>query len=191
MINKQIIRDFVLSFYKENDLAHQIDHADDVCDLALKLNETLEVKEEVTLVIMAAYFHDIFAKDREVHHELSYNYVSEMQNEILSDLSDEDRKKVAMACLEHRSSFHDTFYSPISEIITSADRGYPNLANNLERSKRFWISKHEANEASAERHARDHMKEKYGANGYANYPLLYRRYFKRELEMMQQEIEDL
>lgn len=191
IITKQLIRDFVLPFYKENDLAHQIDHADDVCDLGLKLNETLEVKEEVALVILAAYFHDIFAKDREVHHELSYKYVSEMQNEILSALSNGDRKKVAMACLEHRSSFHGTFFSSLSEIISSADRGYPNLSDTLERSKVFWMSKYNANQESAEKHAREHMKEKYGANGYANYPLLYRRYFKKELEVMQQEIDDL
>lgn len=48
-----------------------------------------------------------------------------------------------------------------------------------------------ADEASAEKHAREHIKEKYGVNGYANYPLLYRSYFKIELEVMQQEIENL
>ena len=191
IITKQVIRDFVCPFYKENDLAHQIGHADEVCDLALKLNETLEVKEEVKLVMLAAYFHDIFAKDREVHHELSYTFVSETEEEIIAVLSDEERKKVAMACLEHRSSFHDAFYSPLSEIISSADRGIPNLKDNMERSKLFWMSRHGTDETAAENHAREHMKEKYGANGYANYPLLYRRFFKTELEVMQQEIDNL
>jgi len=191
MVTKQEIRNFVLPFYNENDLAHQINHADLVCDLALKLNDTLEIKEEVNLVLLAAYFHDLFAKDRKKHHELSYQYVMETKKDIISFLSAEDRKKVAMACLQHRSSFHDDFYSPLSEIVSSADRGYPNLTETMLRSKMFWMSKHGADEVSAEQQARKHMKEKYGINGYANYPMLYRRYFKEELFLMQQEIENL
>ncbi|MFA7115691.1 MAG: hypothetical protein WC140_00445 [Bacteroidales bacterium] len=201
---RKSIRKFVLPFYLKNDLAHQIDHADQVCDLALKLNDTLSKisKQKEILVILAAYFHDIYARERKVHNELSYKYVLDSKldsaNNIANDqrnpisfLSDEDRKKVAMACLEHRSSFNGTFYSSLSEIISSADRGFPDLVDTLERSKVFWISKYGKDEIEANKQARIHMKEKYGFHGYANYPPLYRKYFKNELEKMQNQIDKL
>lgn len=183
------IRDFVLPFYAKNDEAHHIDHADAVCDLALKLNEYAGMPENVELVMLASYLHDIYALERKKHNELSFRFVTESDAMEISRLSPSDRKKVAMACLEHRSSYRGEFYSPLSEIISSADRGYPDYEKIFERSKSYAYSKEGCStEAEAVEHAEKHMVEKYGAEGYAYYPELYRKYFRKELKAMQDRI---
>ena len=175
------VRDFYKPFYDKGDLAHKIDHANSVCDLALKLNSG-KYKEE--LVILAAYLHDIFnAKDRKNHHKLAFEYVLNKKDKFLQNLSTNDLNLVAHAILEHRGSFKGNFYSKLSEIISSADRGEPNLEKIIIRSLQF--NKGNAKEVLA------HIKNKYSYNGYGRYPKLYEEYFQKEIKIFKDKVENL
>ena len=50
---KQKVREFYKPFYDNGDKARLIDHADDVCNLALEINRDCSEK----LVILASYTH--------------------------------------------------------------------------------------------------------------------------------------
>ena len=168
---RESVRSFYSSYYKNGDLAHQIDHADSVCDLALEINKDCDPK----LVILASYIHDIFnAIDRKNHDKLAYEYVLEANDEFLKELSKEELQLVAYAVLEHRAKFKGNFYSQLSEIISSADRGKPDIKEKVIRSMLF-------NNGNAQ-NVYKHLKSKYGTNGYANFPQSHQKIFKKELE---------
>lgn len=168
------VREFYKEHYRDGDAAHLIDHADDVCDLALKINTDLDEK----LIILAAYLHDMFnATNRAIHNELAFEYVLKAQDKFLTQLSKDELHTVAHAVLEHRASFKGEFYSKLSELISAADRGLPNLEAIVVRSMKF-------NNANAD-DVYAHIKDKYGSGGYAKYPDVYREIFKEELEAFQ------
>ncbi len=174
------VKTFYAPFYKDGDLAHQIDHADSVCDLALEMNKECDPK----LIILAAYIHDIFnATDRKNHNQLAYNYVLEANDKFLKELSKEELLQVAHAVLEHRASFQGEFYSQLSEIISSADRGAPDIKEVVIRSMQF--------NGGNTQDVYKHLKEKYGSSGYAKYPHSYQKFFHKELEHFQNKIDVL
>ena len=171
---REEVRAYYQPYYENSDEAHLIDHADAVCDLALKINRECDEK----LVILAAYLHDMFNRDnRARHNELAYEYVLKTDDKFLKTLSAEERKQVAHAVLEHRGSFKGKFYSLLSEIISAADRGVPDLDFIVIRSMKF-------NNANAQK-VYEHISRKYGMNGYAKYPNVYREMFSEELAMFQ------
>ena len=174
------VREFYKPFYDDGDEAHKIDHADSVCDLALKLNEDYDEK----LIILAAYIHDIFnATDRKNHHKLAYEYVLKAEDKFLQSLSDEELKLVAYAVLEHRGSFKGEFYSLFSEIISGADRGLSNLEEIIIRSCKY-------NNGDA-KEVLDHIKDKYATGGYGIYPPLIQKRFAKELAEFKKQCDEL
>jgi len=168
------VREFYKPYYDKNDLAHSISHADDVCELALKMNRDCSKK----LVVLSAYIHDIFNSiDRAKHHILAYEYVLKRSDKYTKTLDEKSLLYVAHAVLEHRSSFKGEFYSKLSEVISAADRGEPSLVPIIIRSMQF-------NNANAD-DVVYHIKDKYTKDGYAKFPKLYKEYFKDEFAKFQ------
>ena len=177
---REEIRSHYQAFYTYGDPAHLIDHADSVCDLALHINK--ECNEH--LVILAAYMHDMFnANNRPIHNELAYAYVLKAEDKFLKKLSEAEILEVAHAVLEHRGCFTGTFYSPLSAIISSADRGLPDLDFIVIRSMKF------NNENAEDVHK--YVTGRYGTEGYANYPDVYRAMFNDELTEFKKEADRL
>ena len=177
---KQNVREFYKPFYANGDKAHLIDHADDVCKLALEINKEFDER----LVILASYIHDIFnATDRKNHNFLAYEYVKSQKDIFLKELSYEELELVAHAVLEHRASFKGEFFSKLSAIISSADRGRPYVAQTIIRSMRY-------NNANAQ-DVYEHMLDKYGSNGYAKYPNIYQDIFAKELQEFKEEVDNI
>jgi len=177
---KEEVRKFYRSYYEYGDAAHLIDHADSVCDLALHINKYCDER----LVILASYMHDMFnATNRPKHDELAYAYVLKAEDEFLQELSEKELQEVAYAVLEHRASFKGEFYSSLSAVISSADRGLPDLEFIVIRSMKF-------NNGNAE-DVYAHVSSKYGSKGYAKYPEIYQEIFKDELEAFQKEADVL
>jgi len=177
---REEIRSHYQAFYTYGDPAHLIDHADSVCDLALHINK--ECNEH--LVILAAYMHDMFnANNRPIHNELAYAYVLKAEDKFLKKLSEAEILEVAHAVLEHRASFKGEFYSPLSAIISSADRGLPDLDFIVRRSMKF-------NKGNAE-DVYSHIRSKYGVKGYANYPKVYQEIFEKELALFRKLADEL
>ena len=82
---KQQVRSYYEPYYREGDEAHLIDHADQVCTLALKINKDLDEK----LIILASYIHDMYnAINRKIHNELAYEYVLKIQDKFLKTLDE-------------------------------------------------------------------------------------------------------
>lgn len=174
------VREYYKVYYENGDEAHLIDHADGVCDLALKINNDLDEK----LIILASYLHDMFnATNRPTHNELAYAYVLKAEDKFLSKLSKDEVHMVAHAVLEHRASFKGEFYSELSAIISSADRGLPDLDFIVIRSMKF----NNANEEDVYAH----IKDKYGSDGYAKYPDVYREIFQDELNAFKKLADEL
>ncbi len=174
------VREYYKSYYENSDEAHLIDHPDSVCDLALKINKEFDE----TLVILSAYIHDIFnKKDRKNHHKLAYEYVINSDDKYLKELSDQERKLIAHAVLEHRASFKGIYYSKLSEIISSADRGLPDFKHVIKRSIKF-------NNNNID-DVYKHIKEKYTTDGYAVFPDAYREIFSDELQRFQKLADEL
>jgi len=164
------VRDYYQIYYKDGDKAHLIDHADSVCDLALYINRECDER----LVILASYMHDMFnATNRPIHNELAYEYVLKTEDRFLQKLTKKEILEVAHAVLEHRGCFRGEFYSTLSAIVSSADRGLPDLDFIVIRSMKF-------NKENAE-DVYQYVTGRYGTKGYANYPDIYQKMFKDEL----------
>lgn len=177
---KEKVREFYKPYYDNGDKAHLINHADDVCELALEINKDCSEK----LVILASYIHDIFnATDRKKHNILAYDYVKNRSDKFLKELSDEELDLVAHAVLEHRGSFKGEFFSKLSAIISSADRERPDVAKIVIRSMLY-------NNADAQ-DVYAHMIDKYSSNGYAKYPKVYKEIFEKELEEFKKEVDNI
>ncbi len=174
------VRAFYKPFYDDGDEAHKIDHADLVCDLALRLNEGYDGK----LVILASYIHDIFnATDRKNHHKLAYEYVLRAEDKFLKELEKQELELVAYAVLQHRGSFKGEFFSLLSEIISGADRGLSNLEEVIIRSYKY--NNGDTKEVLA------HIKDKYATGGYGNYPPLIQKKFAKELAEFKKQCDEL
>jgi len=174
------VRAYYAPYYEDGDQAHLIDHADEVCSLALDINKGCDEK----LVILAAYIHDIFnATDRKNHNILAFEYVLEANDKFLQSLTDKELLLVAHAVLEHRASYKGKYYSQLSKIISSADRGKPDIKATVIRSMKF-------NNANAQ-DVYKHIKEKYASSGYAKYPQIYKEFFGKELEKFQEAVDTI
>jgi exopolyphosphatase/pppGpp-phosphohydrolase len=183
---KHLIREYVLPFYKMNDNAHKIDHADIVCDRALELNNRLEYTIDKEYVMLAAYLHDIGCwLDRKNHHKVAYNIIYMLRNYIplLNHMDDAEVELVANACLEHRSSFKGVRTSGLSELLAVADKGVPDIGGLIKRSYDF----------KPGRGFKDilfHINEKFGTNGYAySNDRLYVDLMHKEISQLQEDIE--
>lgn len=187
------IRDFVAPYYAKNDPAHHLNHGDDVYNLACKMNAFLPEEERMAehLILIAAYCHDIYARERKVHELLSHDFVMRNEEDFLQVLSQEERHLVAMACKEHRASYKGEFTSKLSEIISCADRGLPTLKYHYDRSVQYGMHHLGLDEEGAHMHAASHMIEKYGREGYVKYTPLYKAYFADQLEALYVEIDGL
>ncbi len=202
----EIMRGLVHDEYKLNDIAHQIDHADTVAVRAIEYTETAidmhypELKPMILhsmtiMAIIAAYAHDVRCYiDRDIHHILGGQWCLDNKAALmrLFSLNEDNIKCIAVACSEHRASFKDVHTYLLSEIISCADRGRPSM-DVKEYYGRSYIYSRDKLGSSIEQaieHSVKHTTEKFGLNGYVNYPNLYRAMFRDDLETYATRIEE-
>jgi len=185
---REIIVSRFSSAWELNDAAHRIKHFREVELCGYHLNEVLGLGYDPKLILFVAYFHDMFAWSRANHHELSGSFVRGTCHAVLSSLTDEERLLVAQGCEEHRASFKGEFSSGFSALMNSADRGFPtDVGAMLERAIQYRMARGHGRDESMQP-AIDHIKEKFGAGGYARYPDLYKQAFEGQLTEMQETI---
>jgi len=165
--------------------SHGLNHVKEVMHLALKMNAKLNLGISEELIITASLLHDVFSDsiNRDKHHELGAEFVRKRKIPYLQKFNDEEIELIALAINEHRGSYKGEFSSLLSELISSADRGEPNLDKLIKRSLKF--------NGGNMKDVIHHMKDKFGKGGYAKYPRIYRDYFKSELTELQNKIEAL
>lgn len=177
----RMLRDHLIEiytpFYAMNDRAHQITHVISVCDLAVEINDSLELSLSNSILVGAALTHDLFNNNRELHHELALSYLKNNGIDWLDEFSTEDRRLMAHAAGEHRASFKGTYTSLYSEVIAAADRGAPNVRSAIIRCAMYGVDKLGFRGEKLYTHVISHMKDKFGVNGYATYPELYTEFF--------------
>lgn len=171
-----------------NDPAHNLGHVLDVCRLGneLAIKEGLE-HDEILKVNLACLFHDLGCKyNRDDHHLIAYGMCYTVLEEYWPGrFTPEDIKEIAVAVLEHRSSNKDKPTTAISEIVSVADSGRPNIGTYIKRSLQYRISKGDLQEKGKDvlfAEVAGHLNEKFGSDGYhwKSYPNLGKRYFSRE-----------
>lgn len=171
--------------YLKNDRAHREDHFEDVfecgMDMMQKTGKRIVTSKEL---LIAAYYHDLFAWDRDVHHLLSYQHVRTRNDELLKRiLNQEEADRISMMCLEHRASFKGEFTNELTMFFNAADHGRPTTVESMiERATQLFSRELGISEGDAYKGAVLHLKDKYGYGGYARYPEVYLKVYADELK---------
>ncbi len=198
------MRSIVVDEYHLNDAAHQIEHADKVAANAIKCCEfaadrglinPIALSHITNMAIVAAYAHDVRCYvDRDTHHELGGQWVRDTSDAIkaMFGFSDRDIEYIALACTQHRASFKGKHANILCEIISCADRGAPatDPFDYFSRSYVFARDKFNADATSAAKHAFGHIFDKFGPEGYVNYPPLYYSLYEDKLSEFYTKLEE-
>jgi hypothetical protein len=201
------LREQVTPIYATHDIAHGLDHADNVAMAALHLTEFEPCTErEKELLLAGAYLHDVglSSGDRKNHHIISANWVRVGRFPgIQTEFTPDECLKIACMCREHRASGNGWFSCKLCMLVAMADRGRPCLKTIVNRGYKAYITpaKRETLFGSGpypddpqiirERALEvvcEHIHEKYGENGYATYSDLYRRVYAQELAHLRHDI---
>lgn len=97
---------------------------------------------------------------------------------------------IANAINEHRASYKGEFTSPISDLVSSADRTAPDIKKLINRSYAYG-KEHGFSEARAYRNILECLKEKYGTGGYARYPKHYTEYYGDAIKDVRDSVDKL
>lgn len=190
-IREKIICDFSQA-WELNDRGHRIEHFTEVERCGNYINEKLQLGFDPKLIMLVAHFHDLFSWSRNNHHLLSASWVQTTDYPAIENLTSEERSLVADGCREHRASNTDVFKNQFAELMSSADRGFPDLdlEKMIQRAIDYRLARGYVLEY-ARAGAILHIKEKYGTQGYARYPSLYREVFKDDLNNQQRLVDSL
>ena len=183
------LKEKLAPYYKSNNSAHQIDHAEAVADLAIRMaKKYLWGRIGMKEIITACYLHDIAEGiNHDNHHTIA---VSMLEKGVLSEWLNllcyrynMPKIRIIRAVLEHRASFEGEYSFIISEVVSAADRGKPDVEAWVRRLIKSWIANYpQLNVVDIITKTFGFMKKKYGRNGYTKYPDIYREFFKEELE---------
>lgn len=179
----------ILESFYNNSIGHGMDHVKNVMYRALYYNEILELNLNKKEIILASLLHDMFSESsRKTHHILGHEYVMNSKNKVFDDI---DKERVAKAILEHRASYTGEYSSLLSELISSADRGEPNLNEIVDRcyisTKEFHP---EYNVDEIGNAVKKHISEKFTRDGYAKYPNMYLQVNQKKLDTFHDEVDE-
>jgi len=180
-------------YYNLNDGAHKVSHAVDVMLLAMTLQKAtmkgvIGYYEDRRNIIASALLHDIFVHRGRASHEtaavfeLNFGTLKDWFTQIIEEFK-LDRNIVVDAINEHRASYSGAYTSIISEYVSGADRGRPDIDRLCKRVK-------SGTDATQDEHMIDHIIEKFGREGYARWSDSYKLHFGSELRQMQDTIGD-
>jgi len=180
--------EIISPFYLKTDKAHGLDHVLDVTITMIKMKIKLFIKDESCIdenILVAGLCHDMFStlEDRKIHNEKGAIWISKNSDKLQNLFQIDNTRAIELAILEHRSSWKQEFSSTLSELISSADRGYLNLDDMIERSLKY----HNGNMEEVIKH----MREKFGRTGYAKYPQIFLDFHDDDLEYFYDDIDSL
>ncbi len=216
---KKLVIEHFKEFYKDVDEAHGLTHVTAVTNLALDFNSKLKLGLSEYDIVVAGISHDIFSyTHRDEHHTKAKDYILQDTGEIYAMV--DNKTQIAYAVGEHRGSFKGEYTSKLSELISAADRGLPNLTGIIKRIyqcavnpnlvfsvDQFGIPDITLSNRITLLETHDkllsegvdpvlvktfvHLYEKYSINGYGRYNSVYKNVYKEELCNMWEEIEKI
>jgi hypothetical protein len=182
-----IIKDFSPA-WELNDKAHRIEHFDNVFKCGMHINETLSLGYHPSLILLTAFFHDMFSWSRFNHHQLSSEWIKTTDYHHIASQPPEARALIAIGCMEHRASRTEPFSCEFGELMSSADREMPGDALAMVQRAIYFRMARGMTCEEAVGPAIQHIKEKFGHGGYARYPTMYQKVFSDELIAQRQMI---
>ena len=172
-----------------NDPAHNLGHVLDVVRLGNELATKEGLDYDARLKVnLACLFHDLGCRyNRDDHHVIGYGMCYTLLEEHWPEqFNPKEICEIAVAVLEHRSSNKSKPSSLISEIVSVADSGKPDILTYIKRSLQFRISRGDLENKGKETlflEVSEHLNEKFGSSdGYhwVSYPELGKRHFSEE-----------
>lgn len=186
MINDKLIeytKKYILPEYDKNEKAHGKSHIIDVIERSIELSKNYDVNLDMVYTI--AMYHDIGHHIDAKKHEIVSAEIFEKDENMKQFFNEEERKIIKEAIEDHRASAKTEPRSIYGKIISSADRGIPSIENGIEKS--YWYhKKHKPNctEKEVKEGIYNHLKEKFGKNGYAKIYIVDEKYEKARKEFI-------
>ena len=154
----------IIPRYDHFDLAHRRDHVMMVIQQSLELAEKLEA--DINMVYAIAAYHDTgICEGREHHHEVSARIIKEDGN-LRRWFTEEQIALMADAAEDHRASAKQAPRTLYGRIVAEADR-FIDPETIVRRTIQYGLD-HYPELSREEQYQRmvDHLREKYGRNGY-------------------------
>ncbi len=167
----------VIKRYKKFDGAHDDAHAREVLKnsefIAKSMMKEEGIELDMNMVKIIAAMHDLgLAYDRESHHTKSGEIVR-ADKQLRKFFNEEQIEIIAKAVEEHRASYKGDYTSIYSKIVSDADR-MNDINTMISRSYKY-NKKHnpDFSEEQLYHAVTDHLRDKYGAKGYARFNTKY------------------
>lgn len=183
----------------ENDVAHNVDHIYAVVNHGFELAHRTDRKyklshAEKAMVLAGCLMHDLGCRyDRETHHQIAYGMSYRLLDQFAPEMfSPEQKKIIALSCLEHRASWRGGCSNLISVLVALADRGKPDMDNYIKRSLLFRMDKPYDTDIELIQYVYDHLKEKIASGGYMwkSYPEIGWLIYPDEIDRIQKLVDD-
>jgi len=163
---KEYIEQEIFPTYQKNDSGHNMDHIHYVIERSLKFAKEFE-NINLDMVYTIASFHDLAHHLDKDNHEILSAHLFFKDEEMKKFFKESDRIIIKEAIEDHRASLEMEPRNIYGKIISSADRT-TNLETILKRIHSYTM-KHHPNLTLSQiiDRAYQHLKEKYGKDGYA------------------------
>lgn len=186
---KKYIEEVVMPEYNKNEEAHDIEHINYVIKRSFELIAQNNLNVDDNIVYTVAAYHDIGHHIDPKNHEQISADIMWRDNNLKQFFSEDDLIIIKEAIEDHRASSKHEPRSIYGKIVSSADRNNT-VEQCLERS--YYYGKRlspEATDRELYERAFEHLKLKFGYNGYAKFFLKDKEY-EKFLENIREILED-
>lgn len=182
----EYVENNIFPIYDKNDKAHDIGHINYVIKRSFELSENLDLNSNI--IYTAAAYHDIGHHIDAENHEIVSAQIFSEDKDMRSFFAFEELVIIKEAIEDHRASLEHEPRSIYGKLLSSADRNI-DVDMSLKRTYLYGL-KHYPN-LTLEQHIErsyQHIKEKFGANGYAKMYIqdeIYLKYLKDVEELLE------
>ena len=168
-MNKELV-DYIereiFPLYNKNEEGHGLKHIETVIERSLKFAKDYDVN--IDMVYTIAAYHDLGHHiDRKRHEIISAQIFMEDEN-MKNWFSDEQRKIIKEAIEDHRASSNHEPRTIYGKIVSTADRNIIDIDNSIRRSYSYGKRNYQGiTEEEQIQRVYEHLKDKYGEDGYA------------------------
>ena len=168
-MNKELvdyIEKEIFPLYNKNEEGHGLKHIETVIERSLKFAKDYDANIDMVYIIAA--YHDLGHHiDRKRHEIISAQIFIEDEN-MKKWFSDEQRKIIKDAIEDHRASSNHEPRTIYGKIVSTADRTIVKIDNTIKRSYSYGKRNYQGiTEEEQIQKVYEHLKDKYGENGYA------------------------
>ena len=182
------IENEIFPLYNRNEEGHGINHIKLVIEKSLKFAEIFDV--ELDMVYTIAAYHDIGHFIDRKKHEIVSAQIFMADKYMKKYFSEEQRRIIKEAIEDHRASSKSEPRSIYGKIVSTADRTIMDINDSIKRTYSYG-KKNYSNLSEEEQIERvyDHLRGKYGENGYAKFYLKDEEY-ERALNKLREALSD-